>query len=354
MVDIILVSVYAGSNDKMLVMSTWIKNYLSHLETNGRSPATVRAAGADLRRLQAWWEETHDRPFEIGRLTTRDMHHWLRHRQQIDGAKPSTINRGLATVRAYCRWALVSGLLVDNPTAGVPEIVSESVGPASLPDEAIDELLRAAAITPNPIQRRRDEAFMALLVYGGLRIQECCDMQLRDVDLPGGSVVVRRGKGGKARRVPLHSDAQRILQRYLDEVRCPDHQPAVGSQEERAPLLMGRQVASEGRPWLPGVQAQSLRKRLKQLGTAAAEALRAAAERTVDLPRSAALQQMAQQVEQVTPHQLRHSLARRLLKNGATLPEVQRLLGHSRLTTTGMYLQPSAADLRQAIERAGI
>jgi site-specific recombinase XerC len=153
--------------------------------------------------------------------------------------------------------------------------------------------------------------------------------------------------------VPLHSDAQHLLHRYLYEVRCPDHQPAVGSQEEQSPLLMGRQVASEGRSWLPGVQAQSLRKRLKQLGSAAAQALRAA-ERTVDLSRSAALQQMAQQVEQVTPYQLRHSLARRLLKNGAILPEVQRLLDHSRLTTTGMYLQPSAADLRQAIEQAGI
>ena len=53
------------------------------------------------------------------------------------------------------------------------------------------------------------------------------------------------------------------------------------------------------------------------------------------------------------PHMLRHSLARRMLKTGAHLPEVQRVLGHSRLSTTGIYLTPSEDDLRVAIERTG-
>ncbi len=173
------------------------------------------------------------------------------------------------------------------------------------------------------IQRRRDQAALALLIYGGLRIQEVCQVQLRDLDLEGGTVTVRRGKGGKARRIPLHSEAHELLRRYIDDVRCPDGLPPVGSEAERETLLIGRQVAMKRQPWQPGVQLQTLRKRLKQLGQEAA-------------------------------HQLRHSLARRLLRNGDTLPEVQRLLGHSRLSTTGMYLVPSEGDLRNAIERAGV
>jgi site-specific recombinase XerD len=43
-----------------------------------------------------------------------------------------------------------------------------------------------------------------------------------------------------------------------------------------------------------------------------------------------------------------------MLKNGATLPEVQRVLGHARLSTTGVYLNPSETDLQKAIDRAGI
>lgn len=59
-------------------------------------------------------------------------------------------------------------------------------------------------------------------------------------------------------------------------------------------------------------------------------------------------------LETVTPHILRHSLARRLLSSGAQLSEVQRVLGHSRLSTTGIYLTPSEEDVRTAIGRAGV
>jgi site-specific recombinase XerD len=59
-------------------------------------------------------------------------------------------------------------------------------------------------------------------------------------------------------------------------------------------------------------------------------------------------------LETVTPHMLRLSLARRMLELRAQLPEVQRVLGHSRLSTTGVYLTPSEEDLRSALGRAGL
>lgn len=101
-------------------------------------------------------------------------------------------------------------MLVEDPTAGVEEVASVEVSPAGLSLIAIDELLRSATLTSGPIQRRRDEVCLALLVYGGLRIQECCEVQVRDLDLAGGNVVVRSGKGGNHRRVPLSRDARQL------------------------------------------------------------------------------------------------------------------------------------------------
>src|SRR5437870_11434143 len=91
------------------------------------------------------------------------------------------------------------------------------------------------AAPQNAILRARDAALLALLIYAGLRVQEVCDMQLRDLDLGSGTVTIR---SGKARRVPLHPDAERRLRRYVESIRCPTGLPAIGSDQERELLLV--------------------------------------------------------------------------------------------------------------------
>ena len=331
-----------------------LDNYLAHLTAQGKSQATIRAARADLRGLARWWSETHPGQLDPELLTQRDIRQWLHHRQTVDGVKPNTLNRGLSSVRSFGSWAVEIGLLVENPTDSLGEVAHLSIAPEGLTPLAIDELLRAATNSDDLIQRRRDEAFLALLVYAGLRIQECCDVQVRDVDLAGGAVVVRSGKGRRHRRVPLSQEAVFLLQRYLHEVLFPNGLPGVGTLDEMELLIIGRQMAVAGQPWQAGIQPQSLRKHVKALGKTAAERLEKLSAQEGDLEKSAELRQAARQLKQVTPHQLRHSLAWRMLKNGATLPEVQRILGHTRLTTTGIYLNPSTADLRDAVEKGSV
>lgn len=200
----------------------------------------------------------------------------------------------------------------------------------------------------------RDEALLALLIYTGLRVQEVCDIQLRDIDVAGGTIIVRSGKGGKARRLPLHPDARRLIERYLHEVRCPAGIPPIGSNQEREAFLLGMQITSVGSPMTPGIKTRMVRQRIADLGKIAAAQLRDVAKRERDLERAEPLRVLAGQLEVISPHMLRHSLARRMLKNGAQLPEVQRVLGHSRLSTTGIYLTPNEDDLRSAIGHAGI
>ena len=146
-------------------------------------------------------------------MVERDQRAWKAFRQQDVGAAPATINRGLSTLRRLCAWAVEQRWLAENPTRVVPYIPSTPVSPLGLSDQAVDALLRATRAEPDPRLRLRDEALLALLVYAGVRIQEACDVQLRDLDLASGTLVVRSGKGGKARRLPLHSEAQRTRSR---------------------------------------------------------------------------------------------------------------------------------------------
>lgn len=237
---------------------------------------------------------------------------------------------------------------------GLAEVPTAELSPRGLPHEAVDALLRAAGREPSDFLRLRDQAALALLVYAGLRVQEVCDVQLRDLDLAAETITVRSGKGGKARRVPLHPDAKRLLAAYLDQVRCPAGLPAIGAEEEREALLLGQEVTKPGQPLRPGITPALIRHRVRVLGRQAGERMQEHAKRELDLLRADELRQAAGRLLQVSPHQLRHSLARRLLATGSQLTEVQRILGHSRLSTTGIYLTPSEDDLRAGIGRAGV
>ena len=336
------------------MLSDPINQYLATLKRRGVSVATQRAARSDLAIFRLWWETKHQRSFDLSQVIERDLRDWKLSRQLSDGAAPATINRGLSTLRHFCAWAVEQKLLSESPAVGIEDVPSAPLAPRFLPDQAVDALLRAVRNKHDPRLRLRDEAILALLVYAGLRVQEVCDVQLRDIDLAGGTITIRSGKGGKARRLPLHPDAQRILQRYLKKVRCPSGIPPISSDQEREPLLVGVQITVVGRPLAPGIKARLVRQRIADLGKQAAAQLREAAKREQNIERVEHLRKLARSLDDVSPHMLRHSLARRMLKNGAQLSEVQRVLGHSRLSTTGIYLTPSEDDLRTAIGRAGV
>lgn len=331
-------------------MDVMIDRYLSTLQES----ATKRAVRADLRGFARWWIEQRGRAFNPTQLLEKDIVAWMRYRQDIEERKPATINRGLSSLRGFCAWLQAERLLQDNPTTGIRDLLLDAPRPRALPDDAIDALLRAVQADESPAVRLRDGALLALLAYAGLRSQEACAVQLRDLDLGAGSVLVRRGKGRKARRIPLHRDALTLLQRYLHELRCPQGLPVLGSDAERELLLMAQDRTEPGHPFLPGMSTRLVRHRIALLAQRAATQLRTAASKEARLERAEQLRQMAAQLDATSPHTLRHSLARRMLRTGADLSEVQRVLGHSRLSMTGIYTVPDDDDLREAIGRAGV
>src|SRR5258708_3117397 len=156
-----------------------IEQYLAFLQTKRRAPATVKVVRHDLAHFVTWWEGSRRRTFDPASLRHEDLGDWRTVHQRDEGAAPATINRGLASLRGYCRWALARHLLLENPATEVKDVPTEPLAPRSLPAEAIDALLRATRMEQNAILRARNEALLALLIYAGLRVQEACDLQLR-------------------------------------------------------------------------------------------------------------------------------------------------------------------------------
>lgn len=174
-----------------------IQDFLTSQQEADLAQASVRALRSDLRNFAVWWEARHQRPFTLAHLVTRDLRHWQQYRQQEAGVSPKTINRNLVSLRRFCQWGITVGILSDNPVTRIEPIPEETLGPRFLPDLAVDALLRTPSQIKDRRLRRRDEALMALLVYGGLRSQEACDLQVRDVDLESSTLTVRREKEKK-------------------------------------------------------------------------------------------------------------------------------------------------------------
>lgn len=327
-----------------------ITDYLATVAERGRSPATLRATRSDLAQFAQWWAHQVGQAFDPLLVRELDIRRWQQARQ-ADGAKPTTLNRALISLRGWFTWLVDQGARHDHPARAIMPVLETPLSPQALPPAAVDALFRALDRDPNHGVRLRNEALLGLLAYAGLREQEACAVQLRDVDLAAGMLVVRAGKRGASRRVPLHAEAQHALQRYLHEIRCPAGLPPLGSTAEREPLL-GR-FTRKGQPTslLPGLTPKAVYKIVRGLGQRGAALLRDAATRESVHTQAEHLTAAAARLEQVSPHRLRHSLARRLLTAGAHLPEVQRILGHSRLSTTGMYLTPNEDDLRDAIDK---
>ena len=166
----------------------------------------------------------------------------------------------------------------------------------------VDRLL--AVVSPSSISGMRYRAWIALCFRSGLRLQESLDLVPGDVDLRTGSGVVRSGKGGKTRHFRIPADALGLLQIWL---------------ERRAKLAKERGWSSKASPIFCRTSGKPMSKNAPEAF------LRRMGERAgIDKP--------------VRPHGLRAGHAVDLIDRGHNLNAVRTALGHSRITTTAVYL----------------
>jgi integrase/recombinase XerC len=269
----------------------------------------------------------HVKGKKLQRLSTLEVRGFLASLFGHNG--PATMGRKLSSVRAFCRFLVKRGELAGNPAAairgpkkpkGLPRALD--VDDAARLVEAPTDIGRTAARTLSPgeeqrhgLLRLRDRALMELVYSTGLRVSEACSLDTTDIDRGRYAtpiVLVRRGKGGKSREVPLGGAADRAVAEYLPA------RPLLGATT--AALF----VNASGERLTPR-SVQRMVKRWAIAGGVHATA---------------------------TPHGLRHSFATHLLDEGVDLRSIQELLGHASLASTQIYTKVSLDHLMKVYDAA--
>ncbi|NTU83544.1 MAG: tyrosine-type recombinase/integrase [Chloroflexales bacterium] len=268
-------------------------------------------------------------------------------RADQDEAAPATANRRKTSLRRLCQWAISEGHLTADPTRDVKDLPLGNRAPRAVSDDAIDRVLHAAGSSADPTEALRDEAIITVLAFTGVRAAELANLILADYHPLTGMLRIRLGKGRKSRMVFVYREAMAALERYL-AARCPDGHTVGEAANE--PLWMHRGGNGPNRPWLPGITTRAIQNLVRDLAGREARQLRADAAQLRCNDKRRALDLLALEVESITPHTFRHSLARRMIEQRADLGEIQAILGHTSLRVTGMYLTPSEEDVREALE----
>ena len=232
--------------------------------------------------------------------------------------KPKTAKRKLATLKAFIHFLLLQDLIDFNPFHKLETTIKEPLLlPKTIPLGVIAKLIsfsyQQIVFAKSDYQIRsavRNTAILELLFATGARVAEICTLRSDNVDLLGNSVKFY-GKGSKERIIPIENFAVlSILRKYhsLFEKEIPDSGYFFVNK-------LGRRMTE-----------QSVRNMInfycKQCG--------------VDM--------------HITPHMFRHSFATLLLEEDVDIRYIQRMLGHSSITTTQIYTHVTSAKQKEILK----
>lgn len=282
-----------------------LASYMVYLAVEkGLSRNTVESYGRDLGKFLLFIESAGKGPLSFGKEEIIDFLDELRNR----GSSPATLARNISSVRGFSRYLVLEEFRKDDPAGNLELPRQWQRIPKALGIEEVKKLFSGKTGRRLDL---RDSSMFELMYSSGLRASELVNMKTEDLNFDAGFIRIM-GKGSKERVVPASRRALDKLRSYLNA--------------ERPKLLKGRNsefifITSRGKP----MSRQRLWQALKMYGKRAG----------IDL----------------SPHVLRHSFATHMLEGGADLRSLQKMLGHSDISTTQIYTRVSGDRSRKVYKQ---
>jgi len=261
----------------------------------GKSNNTCQSYRRDIRQFLDWLYSE----YPIKSLNEIASEHITVYEQELkeQDRSPATISRLVASLKAFFGYGVRMGWLSQDPSVRLksPKVIKKK--PMILTDSEILKLLSQP--DPETSKGVRDKAMLELLSDTGLRVSELISLKLSDVDLTKRRLNV---PGGRNRTVNYDRRISKYLDKYVQETR----KNLLAGKEDSGSLFMN--VSGEE------MSRQGFWKIIKKYGD------------------------MAGIEKDLTPHTLRHSFAAHAIKSGKDIRDVQKVLGHSDISTTNGYI----------------
>ena len=281
-------------------------SYLQH--EKGASPLSIASYRSDFALFLKYLAHAGIPP-EVDAINQQVVRGFIAYMSGL-GLKPASVRRRIHALRSMWNYLMDCDYADRWPFRRICLPKKEKKVPVYLSSGELERLLAAAESHRQIRLAFRNRAIMSVLIHTGIRRQELLDLTVEDVDFENGILRVSKGKGNKARLIPLNASVKEALEDWLEFRHECDHRYLFTSRQG------GR------------LDKMSLYKTFR------------------DCLAKAGINR-----EGITLHKLRISFATGLLNNGCSLVAIQRLLGHEDIgTTAAAYLSVDMTALRQAVE----
>ncbi|GMN97988.1 tyrosine-type recombinase/integrase [Parageobacillus thermoglucosidasius] len=259
----------------------------------GKSDATKRGYGYALKSFADWLEGSDA---DLDTFVRSDVQFYVQYLEKVKKRSASGINRDFMAIKAFAHWQGRPDVVADIRRTKAPSITTKA--PEWLTPSQRKQLIRDVDRAGN----KRDYAIVMTLLGCGLRVSELVALNRDDVVMSErkGTIIVRSGKGGKQRIVPVPSETRRAIERYLEERTDDNEALFLSNRRER-------------------ISVRTVQNMLQQYG--------------------------------VHPHQLRHTYVKGLVDAGTPLATIMSLTGHTRAEMVAWYSTPSEDEKQAVVER---
>lgn len=285
-----------------------IRAFVGYLgEAKGASYNTRISYERDLKKLKEYLEcQGVKSPQEVSETSLNSYILYL----EREGKAPSTVSRYIASFKGFFEYCSKNGVITADPAERLKAPRVEKKFPQVLTIQEMEQLMDSPDIQSE--KGIRDKAMLELLYATGIRVSELLSIKLSDINMSMEYVVCH--EKAKDRIIPFGNKARKALEDYLQKTR----EAMIG--ESTSEYLF---VNCSGKP----MSRQGFWKLVKHY---------------------------AEKVgieKEITPHTFRHSFAAHLLENGADVQSVQKMMGHADASTTQMYVEMQAGNVRDVYKK---